>query len=157
MASSSTRHRALRFVHPDFDASEGATGLRVGLGGALETIDGDLAVRQGLLMLLSTRLGERVMRPDYGCRLSDLVFAPNDDTTAGLAIHYVRRAIERWEPRVEVLRIDAGRRDGALGARDGLRGPDDGDVLRVWVEYRVRATLREAELVLDLPLQGGRR
>ncbi|MCK6547514.1 GPW/gp25 family protein [Myxococcota bacterium] len=153
MASSRPRHRALRFVHPDFDASEGAPGLRVGLGGGLEPIDGDLAVRQGLLMLLSTRPGERVMRPDYGCSLSELVFAPNDDTTAGLAIHYVRRAIERWEPRVEVLRIDAGRRD----ASPGPRGSDDGDVLRVWVEYRVRATLREAELVLDLPLQGGRR
>ena len=43
------------------------------------------------------------MRPDYGCELHRLVFSPNDDTTAGLAIHYVRRALERWEPRVEVL------------------------------------------------------
>jgi hypothetical protein len=38
------------------------------------------------------------MRPDYGCELLTLAFAQNDDTTAGLAVHYVRRAIERFEP-----------------------------------------------------------
>ena len=41
------------------------------------------------------------MRPGYGCHLFRLAFAPNDDTTAGLAIHYVRQALERWEPRIE--------------------------------------------------------
>ena len=70
---------------------------------------GDEAVRQSILLLLSTIPGERVMRPTYGCHLHRLVFWPNDDTTAGLAIHYVRRAVERFEPRVEVIRVDATR------------------------------------------------
>ena len=56
------------------------------------------AVRQSILLLLSTRPGERVMRPDNGCDLYRLAFAPSDDMTAGLAIHYVRQAVERWEP-----------------------------------------------------------
>ena len=50
------------------------------------------------------------MRPDYGCDIHRLIFSPNDDTTAGLAIYYVQRALDRWEPRVEVLQPDA-RRD----------------------------------------------
>ena len=66
-------------------------------------VEDDASIRQSLLLLLSTSPGERVMRPDYGCSLRRLVFAPNDDTTAGLAIHYVRQAVERWEPRVEIL------------------------------------------------------
>ena len=49
-----------------------------------------------------------VMRPQYGSLLHRLVFAPDDATTAGLAIHYVRQALVRWEPRVEVLDVDAG-------------------------------------------------
>ena len=54
-----------------------------------------LAVRQSILMLLSTRPGERVMPPDYGCPIHRLVFSPNDATTAGLAIHYVRHSLLR--------------------------------------------------------------
>ena len=60
---------------------------------ALATVEGDDAVRQAILLLLTTRPGERVMRRTYGSLLHRLVFAPNDDTTAGLAIHYVRQAL----------------------------------------------------------------
>ena len=88
--------RALRFEHPDFAAAGGPTGLALSATGALDTVQGDAAVRQALLLLLTTAPGERVMRPDYGCDLRKLVFSPNDDTTAGLAIHYVRRAVEAW-------------------------------------------------------------
>jgi phage baseplate assembly protein W len=51
------------------------------------------------------------MRPSYGCALNGLAFEPNDDTTAGLALGLVRRAIERWEPRVQIVRLDARRQD----------------------------------------------
>lgn len=75
--------------------------------GTTRTVDEAEAVRQSLLSLLATRPGERVMRPLYGCDLYRLVFSPNDATTAGLAMHYARRAIERWEPRVSVVTVDA--------------------------------------------------
>ena len=52
-------------------------------------IAGDAAIRQSIILLLTTTPGERVMRPDYGCPLHRLMFQPNDATTAGLAIHYV--------------------------------------------------------------------
>ncbi|HWU86812.1 MAG TPA: GPW/gp25 family protein, partial [Kofleriaceae bacterium] len=79
-----------------------------------------------LLMLLSTRPGERVLRPEYGCDLHRLVFEPNDETTAGVAIYHVRRAIERWEPRVEILDLDGG------------PDPEDPGRLEIVLEYRVR-------------------
>ena len=96
--------RSLRFSHPD---EPGSPGLRTSPSGALETVTDAAAVRQALLLLLTTRPGERVMRPDYGCRLGELMFALRDETAAGLAIHYVESAIRRWEPRVEVLKVDA--------------------------------------------------
>jgi len=100
------------------------------------------AARQDICLLLRTRPGERVMRPEYGCDLQRLVFAPNDDTTAGLAIHYVKRALDRWEPRVEVTRVDA-RRD-----------PDRAEVLVIEVAYRLRKTHERDALTLSLDLGG---
>jgi len=85
------------------------SGLRLSTTGGVATVQEEAAVRQAVLLLLSTVPGERVMRPDYGCELHRLVFAPNDDTTAGLAIHYVRRALVRWEPRIDILHLDANR------------------------------------------------
>jgi phage baseplate assembly protein W len=134
------RYRAWRFVHPDFDAGEPASGLRISTRGRVETVDAYLSVRQAILLLLTTRPGERVMRPDYGCHLSRLVFSPNDDTSAGLAMHYVRQALERWETRVEILRLDAG------------RNPQDPARMDILLEYRLRATARTERLLFPLYL-----
>jgi phage baseplate assembly protein W len=96
--------------------------------GALALVDGDEAVRQALLLLLATTPGDRVLHPGYGSRLHRLASGSTDDTTAGLAMHYVRDAVRRWEPRVEILDVDA--------APD----PDAPSRLRVRLDYRVRAT-----------------
>jgi uncharacterized protein len=139
------RHRAWRFVHPDLDLSgpEAGTGLTIAPRGALSMVEGEDSVRQAILLLLSTMPGERVMRPEYGCHLHRLVFAPNDDTTAGLAIHYVQRALERWEPRIEIVRLDAG------------RNPDVPALLDITLEYRVLATQRVTDLTFSLNLAEG--
>lgn len=99
--------RAWRFAHPDFDIASTRLGLDVSKTGGIAMVEDAQSVRQSVLLLMTTRPGERVMRPDYGCNLHRLIFEPNDATTQGLAIHYVRQAIERWEPRVEILDLDA--------------------------------------------------
>ena len=96
--------------------------------GSIAMVEEDDAIRQALLLLISTRPGERVMRPAYGCDLERLIFSPNDDTTAGLAMHYVRQAVERWEPRVEILGVDAvARSRGRLDDPNRPRLPGQGD------------------------------
>lgn len=138
------RYRAWRFLHPDLDlVGVGPAGLRVSPSGGISMVQEEASVRQAILLLLSTVPGERVMRPDYGCELHRLVFAPNDDTTAGLAIHYVRRALERWEPRIDILHLDAN------------RGPEEPFRLDISLEYRVRATQRTDRLLFGLDLAGG--
>ncbi len=63
-------------------------------------------IEQAIRIILSTVPGQRVMRPDFGCRIHELVFAPNDATTAGLAIRYVSEALGRWEPRITLRNVD---------------------------------------------------
>lgn len=95
------------------------------------------------MLLLSTVPGERLMRPDYGSHLHRLLFAVNDQTTAGLAIHYVRQAIQRWEPRVAIIDIDAD------------PDPEVAERLTIRLAYRVRASLGTQTLVYPLDLGGG--
>ena len=137
--------RGIRFRIPGFDGPESGPGGGLGISpqGRLEAVSGRAAVRQALLLLLTTRPGERVMRPRYGCELSRLMFWPNDDTTAGLAIHYVQRAVARWEPRVDHLRVDAHPR------------PDRPGVLDVTLAYRVRSTGEEDRLAIRVDLGSG--
>lgn len=64
-------------------------------------------VEEAIIMILLTPKGQRVMRPEFGCRVHELVFAPNDASTEGLAIYYVEEALAMWEPRIEVLSVRA--------------------------------------------------
>ncbi|MCA9940288.1 MAG: GPW/gp25 family protein [Anaerolineales bacterium] len=136
------RYRAWRFLHPDLDVPEAYAGIQLSPTGGIEMVAEEASVRQAILLLLSTRPGERIMRPTYGCDLYRLVFSPNDDTTAGLAIHYVRRALERWEPRIDILRLDAN------------RNPAYAELLDVILTYRVRVTRRIDTLQFSLRLTG---
>src|SRR5215475_89009 len=72
------------------------------------------SVKQSIRIILSTAKGERVMRPDFGCGIHELVFAPNDAATRGMAEHYVREALLLWEPRIDVLEVQV----TAAGAQD---------------------------------------
>ena len=144
-------YRAWRFVNSvqtfggDAEPTETLSGLSISPRGTVDMIEGNEAVRQALLLLIATVPGERVMRPEYGCDLHRLVFSPNDDTTAGLAMHYVRRAIERWEPRAEILRLDA------------RANPDVSEWLDITLDYRVRETQQLQSLRFSYDLAGADR
>ena len=76
-------------------------------GGGVATSHLDDLVRESILIILGTAPGERVMRPYFGCEIHDLLFAPNNINTAGLAAHYVVEALQKWEPRIEHVAADA--------------------------------------------------
>ncbi|UNM16585.1 GPW/gp25 family protein [Streptomyces formicae] len=59
-------------------------------------------IEQAIHLILATAPGERPMRPEFGCAIHDLVFAPVNASTAGLMEQAVREALERWEPRAEL-------------------------------------------------------
>lgn len=74
-------------------------------GGVAEVAGLDI-LDQSIRIILGTSLGERAMRPDFGCELASLVFAPNNAATANLARLYVESALTRWEPRIELGAVD---------------------------------------------------
>ena len=82
------------------------------------------------------------MRPEYGCNIHRLLFAPNEDTTAGLAIHYVSQALRRWEPRIDLVAVDA------------TAAPDDPSRLDITVDYRLKATQQHETFVYSIQLEG---
>ncbi|WP_375505568.1 GPW/gp25 family protein [uncultured Nostoc sp.] len=64
-------------------------------------------VKESIWLILRTDLGERVYRPDFGCRLSELAFAPlNRDTLLRIRI-YVLEALQKWEPRIDIDEVRA--------------------------------------------------
>ncbi len=133
-------YTAWRFNHPNLDPGQG--GLTLNPRKGIDTVSEDDSVRQAVLLLISTRPGERVMRPNYGCDIFQLVFSPNDDTTAAIAIHYVRQALLQWEPRIDIVNIDS-RRDPSFPTH-----------LIIVLEYQVRATKTSEQIEFALDLSG---
>lgn len=91
--------------------------LQTNQRGEITLAKGEKDIEQSIRIILETYPGERVMRPEFGCRAKELLFAPRNATTQGLMAHYVRRALRRWEPRIEVMDVRAmpdPERDGAL-------------------------------------------
>src|SRR5215469_4879101 len=64
-------------------------------------------IEEAIQIILLTPRGQRVMRPEFGSRLHELIFAPNNATTAGLAVYYVEDALGMWEPRIRVQDVNA--------------------------------------------------
>jgi len=64
-------------------------------------------IKEACQIILGTALGERAMRPDFGCAVHDLVFDPADATLAGKIEFYVTNALKRWEPRIIVKKVSA--------------------------------------------------
>lgn len=105
-----------------------AEGVGLDEGSQIAEASGEASVRQAIWLILGTALGERVGRPDFGCAIHDLVFAPLTSGTMGDAIRAVTRSLAQWEPRIQVLDVDAYPGDDAPG------------VLIIEIHYRIRMT-----------------
>jgi hypothetical protein len=85
-------------------------GLRFPLevvGGRLMTSRGERKIEESIRHILGTGIGERLMRPDFGCGVKDLVFAPSSSATSTRVVDDVRRALVLHEPRIDVLEVTA--------------------------------------------------
>lgn len=85
-------------------------------------------IERAIRIILQTVKGERVMRPEFGSELHRLVFAENNATTAGQADFYIRQALARWEPRIDVEQVKVSWREMDRGA------------MLIDIIYRVKAT-----------------
>lgn len=79
--------------------------VRTDATGSVALVDGDREIVESIRLILATAPGERPMRPEFGCAIHDLVFAPADSTTAGQIAYEVRQSLERWEPRIDLTDV----------------------------------------------------
>jgi phage baseplate assembly protein W len=117
--------------------------VRLDARGDVETAAYEEDIRQAVRIILGTRFGERVMRPEFGAGLADLVFEPMNTTTLTLARRRVEEALVRWEPRIDTVTV-AVTTDPPLGR------------LELTIGYRVRATNTFYNLVYPFYLTEGR-
>jgi uncharacterized protein len=79
--------------------------IRVNSLGSIELVSALDDIDQSIMIILSTRPGERLMRPEFGCRAHDLIFEPRDAVFDGKMHEYVTEALTRWEPRIDLLDV----------------------------------------------------
>ncbi|HZS38450.1 MAG TPA: GPW/gp25 family protein [Polyangia bacterium] len=115
--------------------------VEVARTGGIAMSEHEEAIRQSILIVLGTAPGERVMRPHFGCEIHELVYAPNNVNTAGLAAHYCIDALTKWEPRIDDVEAEA------------EPSPDDPNQLNLYIKYKVRATNNSRNLVYPFYLR----
>jgi len=109
--------------------------LGVGRRGGIATVGGDEDIERAIRIVLSTAPGERPMRPEFGCGIHQYVFAPADAGTGGALAFEASRALERWEPRIDVLGVDVD------------VDSEDQSILYIMLTYAVRGTNDPRNLV----------
>ena len=103
----------------------------------------EVDIESSLEILLSTRPGERVMVPNYGCNLDELLFKPLNLTLKTYVIDLIKTAILYYEPRIDARKIE-------IDPSDELNG-----VLLIKIEYIIRTTNSRKNMVFPFYKEEG--
>lgn len=115
--------------------------LGIGQQGGLALSAEGQSVRESIWLILLTEPGERLYRPEFGCRLVELAFTPINAETLMLMRIWVQEALELWEPRIELEEV--------------LAQPNiDQGIVYIVINYRLRTTYEPQSLVYPFYLQG---
>ncbi|AZI58009.1 baseplate protein [Nakamurella antarctica] len=124
---------------PSYDATFIGRGfywpMQVDHTGSIRMSSGAADLDRAIAVVLATAPGERLMRPDFGCRIWDLMFEPVTANLLGLMAFSVREALSRWEPRVSIEEVDP------------VPDPADSGLISIRITYRVKATNDKRNLV----------
>jgi phage baseplate assembly protein W len=108
--------------------------------GAIALTSDENEIQQAIRIILSTAPGERVMRPEFGCRIFEYIFAPANEATAAEVAAEVRSALGRWEPRIEIQDVIV------------TPSPNTYGILLIEVQYIIKASRDERSLVFPFYL-----
>lgn len=113
------------------------------LSGRIGMVSQEEDIRQAIRLILMTRPGERVMRPEFGCRIYDYAFGTADYTSLSRMRHAVEEALEQWEPRITEVNVEVRLENGTSG------------LILIEIDYRVRTTNNPYNLVFPFYLNEG--
>lgn len=108
--------------------------------GKINLAEYEESVRQSIWTILGTAKGERVMRPDFGCGIHDLVFGVNTASTDGQIAQAVGETLLHFETRIDVLDVQ-------------VHPGDDEEVLFISIDYKIRTTNNAFNLVYPFYLE----
>ncbi|PYS84964.1 MAG: baseplate protein [Acidobacteria bacterium] len=117
--------------------------VQVTAGGKIAQARYEQRIEEAIYLILSTAKGERVMLPDFGCGIHELVFAPNNSMTRSIVVQNVREALVKYEPRIDVLDIAA------------ESAPEQANLLLIRIGYRIRANNALGNLVYPFYITEG--
>jgi len=117
--------------------------LQVTANGKIAQARYEQRIEESLYLILSTAKGERVMLPNFGCSIHELVFAPNNTVTRSMVVQHVRQALVAFEPRIDVLDIAA------------ETAPEQPNLLLIRINYRIRANNALGNLVYPFYISEG--
>ncbi len=120
--------------------------LQLNAQGGVAMSQGQMEIEQSIRIILETIPGERVMRPEFGCRAWELMFAPRNAATEAQLIEFVQEALRMWEPRIVVTAVEIARNSSY-----------DDSVILTDIRYQVKNTHDERSIVypfyiMDEPL-----
>ena len=101
----------------------------------LAMVSGPENISQSLKALLTTNLGERLMRPDYGCGISQLLFELIDQRTVTKIRNSIADAILLYEPRINLLNVNV------------FQDQHNTGLLSISIEYIIKTTNSRFNLV----------
>jgi hypothetical protein len=119
----------------DFIGRGWAFPIRIDANGGIALVSREHEIQEAIRVIVSTSPGERPMRPDFGCRIHDFVFAPTDGATAAAISAEVTSALTRWEHRIDVDDVVV------------LFTAEDPSVLYIDIHYRLKQTNDRHNLV----------
>lgn len=117
--------------------------IGIDVHGNIATSSYEKSIEESIRIILSTTPGERVMHPDFGCKLNEIVFFPNSGRTLSLAIRYVEEAIVKWEPRV------------ILKSVNGVPDAEDPVKINLNIDYEIRSVNTFFNMVYPFYLERG--
>jgi uncharacterized protein len=111
--------------------------------GSVATVNGATDINQSLQILLGTQLGERIMRSDFGCNLSPLLFENITVTLLTKIKGIIKLAILKYEPRIDLNSVDFGSEETSQG------------LIKIEIEYTIRTTNSRQNYVFPFYLEEG--
>lgn len=101
------------------------------------------SIAESVRLIIGTSKGERLMRPDYGCEINELVFAPNNANTHSLIAFYIEEALVKWEPRIILEKVEA------------TPSEENEAQIDIYIEYKVRDINTYFNMVYPFYLERG--
>lgn len=113
------------------------------LNGKIMMSEHEKDIKEAIWIILATSKGERVMRPTFGCGIHDYVFEHLNITTIKMMEDSIREALTLWEPRIELMNVQA-----------STEKVNEGKII-ISIDYLVRSTNNQFNLVYPFYLMEG--